>query len=358
MATDLERRFSIAAEEQHAIALAGGVLVRFRIVDNRPIELVMAALAGDSRVLLVQPNYAFEASDASVVHVAQPQYAPEKIRIPEAHVLTRGNGVNIAILDTGIDLKHPEIDGSVGETFDSLNEGPIAAEPHGTAITGIVSARSNLRGVAPEARIMSVRAFASDGRGPPKSTSMALVKGIDWALANKARLFNLSFAGPDDPLLARVIQAASEKGAIFVAAAGNGGPQAAPAYPAAYGRVIAVTATDDADRPFAMANQGAHVAIAAPGVDILAPSPGGRYDMSTGTSLAAAHVSGVIALMLERDPSLSLAQVRAILERTARKIGSGDESRMVGAGLVDAAAATSAVSSDHTVDRPTRAAAN
>lgn len=349
---ELERRFKIVAQERHEIALADGAVVRFQVSGDRSLARVLSDLLSDPRVLLAQPNFIFSTSDAGIARIATVQYATSKIRLPEAHALTRGRGVDIAIIDTAIDQTHPEIDGAIRASFDAIGEGAGAAEAHGTAITSIVTSHSNLQGVAPEARVLSVRAFVSEAQGAPKSTTMALVKGIDWAVANKARLFNLSFAGPDDALLARVIAKAARQGSIFVAAAGNGGPDAAPAFPAAYPDVIAVTATDAADRLFAMAGQGPHVAIAAPGVDILSAVPGGSYGMSSGTSLAAAHVSGVIALLLERDASLTLSDVRQLLARTARKLGSGREK--FSNRLIDAAAATAAVS---TLSSPTKVAA-
>lgn len=334
--TELMRRRSLVAVDSSPVALIDATLVRFSIVDNRPLEQVLAALAGDSSVLAAQPNYRFEVSDELAGGAKRyPQYAPAKMRIPEAHAIAKGRGVKLAIIDTGIDERHPEIMGAVADRFDSLREGELRAESHGTAVAGLISARINLRGIAPEARVLSVRAFASNKGGTAQSTSLALVRGIDWAFAAEARLFNLSFAGPHDELLGKVIAAAAKKGAIFVAAAGNGGPDAAPAYPGAFPDVIAVTATDDREQVFSRAQRGAYVAIAAPGVDILTPAPGATYDISSGTSIAAAHVTGIVALILQRDPSASPEAVRAILRTAARRSDVLDTQR-IGAGHVDA----------------------
>lgn len=334
--TELMRRHSLVAADTLPIILIDATLVRFTLVDNRPLEQVLAALAGDSSVLAVQPNYRFEASEAPAAVVKRyPQYAPAKMRIAEAHAIAKGRGVKLAIIDTGIDETHPEIAGAVVDRFDSLREGAPKPEAHGTAITGLISARISLEGIAPEARVLSVRAFASSPGGPPQSTSLALIRAIDWAFATEARLFNMSFAGPQDGLLGKVIAAAAKKGAIFVAAAGNGGPDAPPAYPGAYPDVIAVTATDEREQLFSMAQRGEHIAIAAPGVDVLAPAPGAAYDISSGTSIAAAHVTGVIALILQRDPGAPPEAVRAILKETARKPDTAD-ARQFGAGHIDA----------------------
>src|SRR5262249_256662 len=147
---------------------------------------------------------------------------------------------------------------------------------------------------------------------------ISILRGLDWAVANGARVINMSFAGPRDPELERGLAAASRKGIVLVAAAGNAGPTAPPLFPGSDPNVIAVTATDENDRLFSRSNQGRHIAMAAPGVDILVPAPGRTYQMSTGTSVAAAHVSGIAALLLELNPRLTPAALRKILSATAR----------------------------------------
>jgi subtilisin family serine protease len=192
--------------------------------------------------------------------------------------------------------------------------------------------------VAPRVSLLTVRAFnagANNGEG----TTFNIIKGLDWAAERGARIVNMSFAGPRDPSLERALQSASGKGIILIAAAGNAGPRSPPLYPAADKNVIAVTATDVDDKLFTNANRGRHIAIAAPGVDILVPAPDGTYQLTTGTSVASAEVSGVVALMLERNPRLTSADVRRILTASAKKLGPNDQ---FGAGLIDAFAAVTA----------------
>jgi subtilisin family serine protease len=129
----------------------------------------------------------------------------------------------------------------------------------------------------------------------------------------------------------------------MVAAAGNAGPKSPPLYPAANANVIAVSATDAQDKLFAASNRGGHIAVAAPGVDIFLPAPNEKYQMTSGTSFSAAFTSGVAALMLERNPALNPAEVRAILMKTARDLGSPGRDDLFGAGEADAFAAVSAV---------------
>jgi subtilisin family serine protease len=222
--------------------------------------------------------------------------------------------------------------------FDAVDDGPSPPEPHGTQIAGILAAHAELKGVAPEVKLLSVRAFRSGKKIPAQSTSFQLLKGIDWAFDAGAKIMNMSFTGPKDPLLERIVKAAAEKGVIFIAAAGNNGPKGAPVYPAAYPEVIAVTATDDKDKLYVRANRGDYISIAAPGVDIIAPALKGSYKLSSGTSMAAAHVSGVVALLIERDDKLDWSKVREILSASARKPGSSG-GKAFGAGSLDAASA-------------------
>lgn len=146
----------------------------------------------------------------------------------------------------------------------------------------------------------------------------------------------MSFAGPKDPALGRAMAGAHNKGVVLIAAAGNAGPKSPPLYPAADTNVIAVTATDAEDKLFQASNRGNHVAVSAPGVDILAPSPGAAYQVTSGTSFAAAHISGIAALILERDPGLSPDGLRRVLLSSAKDLGPKGRDKDFGVGLADA----------------------
>jgi subtilisin family serine protease len=171
------------------------------------------------------------------------------------------------------------------------------------------------------------------------------VKGFDWVAERGARIVNMSFAGPPDPRLRDVLLRAARKGMVLVAAAGNAGRNSPPLYPAADPNVIAVTATDADDALFSGANRGNHIAVAAPGVAVLVPAPEGTYQFTTGTSVAAAEVSGVVALLIERNPALMPADIRRILMGTAKDLGPKGRDQDFGAGLVDAFKAVTAARS-------------
>ncbi len=166
------------------------------------------------------------------------------------------------------------------------------------------------------------------------------------ALDRKARIINMSIGGPNDPMVRMAIQQAVLTGVIVVAAAGNAGPDAPPVYPAAQRGVIAVTATDDKDRLFKGANRGDYIAVAAPGVDVLAAKPGRRrgasaYDYFTGTSMATGYATGLAAVLLSADPKLTSVDIRHIMENSAIDLGAPKKDPEFGWGRIDAAAAFS-----------------
>jgi subtilisin family serine protease len=240
--------------------------------------------------------------------------------------------VKVAVIDSEIDAKHPDLQGVITATYDALPSADQTPHPHGTGMAGAIASHKRLLGIAPGAKLLAVRAFGIDEKGA-QGTSMNIVKGLEWAVAQGAKVINMSFAGPRDPILQQAIKKLSDDGIILVAAAGNAGPKSPPLFPGADANVIAVSATDMDDKVYKNANRGKYVAIAAPGVDILVPAPDGGYQLTTGTSVAAAHISGVVALLKERNPQLKAADVRNILAASAKNIGPVKTD--VGAGLVD-----------------------
>lgn len=337
----LSQAFGLDGQTLYTSALLGTRVVRFRIPDTRSIADVVLQLSADARVEIAAPHYVYTASGGSAKPLPVPQYAPAKLKLSEAHKISQGKRVRVAVIDTGVDAAHPAFKGAQIESFDALGGAKSQPETHGTAIAGIVGARDGLEGVAPQASLLSARAFTAEKGASARSFTFAILKSLDWAVLSGARVVNMSFAGPADPVLAKAISAADAQGVVLIGAAGNGGPSAPPAYPAAYPEVVAVTATDDRDGLYKDANRGSYIAIAAPGVDIVAAAPGGAYDISSGTSLAAAHVSGIAALMLEKNPKLTSKDVREALRESAHKV-SGSKPEETGAGIADAAGAVKA----------------
>jgi subtilisin family serine protease len=191
---------------------------------------------------------------------------------------------------------------------------------------------------------VAIRAFSGTANGA-QSNSWVILKALDYAARRNARIINMSFAGPKDPLVERGINAEAARGIVMVAAAGNAGAKSPPLYPAANPNVIAVSATDAQDHLFQASNRGGHIAVAAPGAEVFLPAPDEKYQMTSGTSFSAAYVSGVAALMLERNPALRPDELRAVIMKTARDLGSPGRDDLFGAGEVDAGAAVEAVTS-------------
>ena len=342
-ADQLARRHGLERLQSQNFALIGATVGLFRITDRRSFETASRDLGTDASIRSVQRNFRYILQDrkAALTEGDPAQYVVAKLRLPEAHGLARGANVTIAVIDSGIDAKHPELVNSIGDSFDALGskEGPHV---HGTGIAGAIVAHARLIGSAPEARILAIRAFSAAPKGA-ESTSYVLLKALDYAALHGAQIVNMSFAGPKDPVIERSIAATAARGIVMVAASGNAGPTSPPLYPAANPNVIAVSATDAQDRLFAASNRGSHIAIAAPGVDIFLPAPDEKYQMISGTSFSAAYVSGLAALLLERNPALKPEQVRGILTRTARDLGTPGRDDLFGAGEADAYAAVLAV---------------
>jgi hypothetical protein len=354
----LARRHGLMRLDSQSIPLVGGTIGLFRITNRKTVETVSRELAADTSFRSVQPNFRYVLQDQNteLTEGDPAQYANAKLRLPQAHMLAHGTNVTIAVIDSGIDVRHPEFAGAIATSFDALGskEGPHV---HGTGVAGAIVAHARLMGSAPAARILAIRAFGGAPKGA-ESTSYVILKGLDYAAAHGAQIINMSFAGPRDALIERGIAAVAAKGILMVAAAGNAGPKSPPLYPAANTNVIAVSATDAQDKLFAASNRGDFIAISAPGVEIFLPAPDEKYQMTSGTSFSAAYISGLAALLLERNPALKPDEVRAVLMRTARDLGPPGRDDQFGAGEADAYAAVSAASTTPAVpvaevsDRP------
>ena len=326
--------------EAEAIGLIDTLVLRLRIDDGRSLDDIIALLGGDPRVAYIGRNRIFRSQGRTASK--GPQYALAQLGIPAAHALATGAGVTIAVIDTAADLDHPALASASIRTASLRDD--AAASDHATQIIGLIAAGGLMLGAAPEADILSLPAFIQDESGPgSSSTTMILLQALDRAEQAGASVLNMSFAGGEDRLLAAALDALEAAGAVLVAAAGNGGPGAAPAFPASHPAVIAVTAVDAAEGLYAMANRGAYVEIAAPGVDLLAPASGGAYSLATGTSHAAAYVSAAAALMLERFPGAGSLEIRAALQATAVDLGPPGLDHGYGAGRVSPLAALHAM---------------
>ncbi|MFC3327089.1 S8 family serine peptidase [Mesorhizobium cantuariense] len=322
--------FGLQVRSQRQSLLLGTTLVRFGIPDGRPVGVVLAQLAADGRTQRREPNHVYSLQQAaSIVN-----YAFERIALDSKQA--SGENVRIAVIDTGIDDTNPALSGVIAGQFDAMPDVPIEKRDHGTSIDGLIAGVGALEGMAPGARIYHARAFEGG-----KSTMDVILAALDWAAEQDVRIINMSFVGPKNDLLGVACRNARALGMVLVAAAGNNGPKAPYGYPAAFDGVIAVTATDARDGLMPQANRGAYVFISAPGVEMVAPSGAGS-DVVTGTSFAAAIVSGAIANLIHAAPDRTADNIEKALAATARDLGPKGRDNDFGYGLLDIKAAGAA----------------
>ena len=245
-----------------------------------------------------------------------------------------GRGLKLGIVDTAVNGQAPALAGRRVEIRSFAEDGKASAPTHGTAVAALLvgSATSEFPGLLPEAELYAADTFIGTG-AELRTNALLLGKGLDWLLEKQAPVVNASLTGPDNKLLREVVKRMNARNVAVVAAAGNGGPSAPPAFPAAYPEAVAVTAVDYLLRPYRLANRGEYVTVAAPGVRIWTPGPrGGQY--SDGTSFAAPYGAAVAALLRQRQPGLNPAALTEQLRTNARDLGAPGKDPVFGWGLL------------------------
>lgn len=328
------------------LPLVHGLLV---LVDEDEAADVQSLASSRSGVLRVDDDIDID----MVVEVGHLAWGPKFVentpwgisRINLKGVDRTGKGVKIGVLDTGLDSAHPDIGRNVKGAINAIGGAASARDDngHGTHVSGTIAALRNgvgVVGVAPDASVYSVKVL--DNRGSGKLSSLA--QGMEWCIEQQIKVVNLSLsASRDNQTFRDVVQSARKAGITMVCAAGNSGPSAnTVGYPAKYIETIAVAAINDKDAVADFSSRGREVAVSAPGVEILSTWPGRRYRKSTGTSMAAPHVTGAVALLLEADPALTPSEIKSILQSTSTPLsGAGPDEQ--GAGVIDVAAALARV---------------
>lgn len=245
-----------------------------------------------------------------------------RVEAPAAWKQGQGRGIKVAVIDTGVDCTHPDLQCDFSKGANILEPGadPMDDNEHGTHVSGTIAGRGNgggLLGVAPQATIIPVKVLNKDGEGSLSD----IVKGINWATKAGVDVINMSLGGDTgSAALERAVKKALAAGVVVVAAAGNSGPNPdTVGYPGGYAGVIAVAASDSGDKVAKFSSRGEAVAVIAPGVDIKSTVPGGGYATESGTSMASPHVAGLAALALERG-ARGPSGVRSALLRAASKL--------------------------------------
>lgn len=275
--------------------------------------------------------------------------------VPDAWRESRGAGITVCVLDTGIDDAHPDLAGAIvgARDFTRSRSGPLDRNGHGTHVAGTIAARQNalgVIGVAPECRLLVAKVLSDDGSG----SAEGVAAGIDWACASGADVLSLSLGSrePSEEIRAAIERAAAA-GKTVVCAAGNEGRDDSVNYPARWAHTVAVGAVDRHGRLAPFSSRGAEVDLCAPGEDVLSTYLHGAYAKLSGTSMATPFVSGVVALMLAKHRRLRGAtpvderdEIVEHLLRTTTDAGPTGKDPHYGYGLIHPAAALAGLDAD------------
>jgi subtilisin family serine protease len=326
----------IAALRLHCVVL--------EVAPGASRDAVIAALAKDARVEIAQPLQTFSALTTKDADYNDPyvelQHGFVEVQAAQAHRVSQGKGASVAIIDTGVDTTHPDLQGRIAtvRNFVDRDDAQFHRDRHGTEVAGVIAAVANNRqgivGVAPEAKLAVYKAcWQTKPNDGARCNSFTLAQALAASIEEGSRIINLSLGGPSDELLGRLVAHAIGQGSIVVGAMPvDGNPSGFPA------GIPGVIMVDAAGRKHARRD-----VLRAPGRDILTLEPGGSYDFNSGSSLAAAHVSATAALLLSAAPKLNGAAVRSLLESSQTQTGA-DESIsacIAVAGLRKAASCTS-----------------
>lgn len=335
----------------------GGPYRRRRVISGRtplPAALlaVGTALAPSSAAAVPRAD---QCTFPGTTYAGRP-WSLQRVLLDEVWSRSTGKGVRVAVIDTGVDARHPQLTGAVdvsrgadflpvrGERGKLLERGRANGTTdtvgHGTRVAGIIAARpaegTGFVGLAPDAVIVPIKQNDAEGHG----TAATLARAIHHAIAVHAHVINISQdtaeAVRPDPALEGAVREALKAGIVVVASAGNDGldGHAKPTYPASYDGVLAVAASDRNNERAPFSQSGTFVDVAAPGVDIVSTVPGGGHCADNGTSFSAPYAAGVAALLRAAHPGWPARRIVARIERTAERSVAGHDHR-VGWGVVD-----------------------
>ncbi len=293
----------------------------FKTPEKYAIPVLLQRLRLDSRISWAQENLVFDGlqADADKVYT-ELSYAPKLMHVATAHRLSTGLGVKIAVIDTGADIKHPDLQGQIITLSNFVEGGELSfsTDQHGTAISGIIGAQSDngigIVGIAPKSELLIMKScwYSQQTGSGAKCSSWTLAKAIDAAINKGVKIINLSLAGPYDKLLESLLDTANQRGISIVTASLD--KLSKPGFPATLNYVIPAVSSDPKGAvilPKWLSKLPA--VVAAPGIEIVATTPHGKYDIMSGTSMAAAHISGTVALLLGYDPALKPETIKRLL---------------------------------------------
>ncbi len=292
LATSIARGNGLTLVDDWPLPLLGVDCYVMDVPPSERPEEVAAGLARDPRVAWAQPMHVFRSlGHDDPLFAVQP--AAAEWRLSDLHASATGRDVRVAIVDSGVQLDHPDLAGQIVEHASFAGDRGERAETHGTAVAGIVAARADnhlgIVGIAPEARLLALRACREVSARETTCSTLGIALALHAAIDRGAQVINLSLGGPFDRLIDQLVEAALSRGIPVVAAADRS--VAAGGFPASASGVLAVVDENGGTTPAGM--------VAAPGTDVPSSLPGSRWGLVSGASYAAAHVSGMIALMID-----------------------------------------------------------
>lgn len=328
-AADIASEYSLVEVDRWPIRSLSVFCIVYRVGRDTDRDSLLERLRADPRVESAQPLQRFE-TQASAASDYDDTYTDlqrglEVMDIPAAHRYSKGRGLRVAIVDSRVDANHEDLKGRVREIRVLADGGESQDAGHGTAVASVIGATANngrgIVGVAPESTIeVYVACWTEHGNANAVCNSFTLAKALDEIVDSAPDVLNLSLVGPYDPLLARLLDEVDRAGIVAVAAGSPGGRNGHD-FPASLARVIAVGSSDDrltASRVALDAGRTEHE-VYAPGNQIMVAVPNDGYDFRSGNSLAAAHVSGVVALLLSVSPNLTFESVARHLRESQRR---------------------------------------
>lgn len=316
--SDMAQEYSLIQVSSWPIAMLGIHCYVFAVKDNVSPGLVVSRLQLDPRVESAQPMYTFEVMATKYDDpYLKLQHGVQSLHVEGAHRYATGKGVNVAVIDSGVDINHLDLHDRIIKNKNFVSKNELQGEIHGTAVTGVIAAKAGnqegIVGIAPDVNILALKACwqKKQGNGEAVCSSFTLAKAINFALKEKANVINMSLSGPNDPLLTRLIEKALDLGVVVVAAKNDKNNKYT--FPASVPGVIGVSGDK-----LSPATRRASGILPAPGRDILTTIPKDSYDFLSGSSLAAAHITGIISLLLEQRPELSQQQIQQLLHKAIR----------------------------------------
>lgn len=281
------------------------------------IERVVQSLRQDGRVESVERVKFYDLLTYNDPYFHMQSATVNGTNIENIHALTTGRNVSVAVIDTGIDRDHPELEGSIIMSRNFVSHDALAfdRDEHGTSVAGVIGSAANndlgIVGLAPDAKLMAFKACSQDPQTRRTSCdSASLVKALVEVLKQQPDIVNLSLTGPHDPLIARLLGVADERGIIVIAAVD---PKQRASFPADLDYVLGVST------PLVAGGELPAYALLAPGTDVLTTAPGATYAFRSGSSMASAHVTGIAALLKQKQPTLSTGQLVTHLRMTSRQ---------------------------------------